>query len=50
LTDKKIKEAIDFVVNLDKDRYKENPNALACFLPEPVFPDVPKLEMRRHAF
>ena len=38
------------MVNLDKEKYEKNPNALACFRPERIHPDVPKLELRTHAF
>lgn len=49
--DKAIQNAIDAVVKLDKERYlKNNPNALASFLPERIYPDVPKLELRNEAF
>ena len=49
--DKAIQNAIDAVVKLDKERYlKNNPNAYAIFLPERVYPDVPKLELRNEAF
>ena len=38
------------MIKLDKKRYKRNPNALACFLPVKVYPDVPRLELRKEAF
>ena len=38
------------VVEDDKRKHKENPNALACFLPQRVFPEVPVEQLRKHAF
>ena len=39
------------MVDLDKKRYeKTNPNALACFLPQRIYPDVSKIELRKIAF
>ena len=47
---KKIQKLVDLVVARDKSKFSFNPNALECFLPENVYPDTPKLELRKTAF
>lgn len=38
------------IVEDDKRKHEKNPNALACFLPQRVFPEVPVEQLRKHAF